>query len=53
MSPRHFHRMMSPQFFNDPDSYHNKRYAKQEATVEAFIVKFASKINLLRFLRKK
>ena len=52
MSPRHFHKMMSPQFFEDPTSIHNKRYAAQEKAVEDFIIRLARKFNLLRFFKK-
>jgi len=47
--PRHFHKMMSPQFFTDPNSPHNRRYAETEKKIESFLAKWLRK---LKFKKK-
>jgi hypothetical protein len=44
--PRHFHRMMSPQFFSDPNSGHNRRYSVTEKKIESFFSKLLKRFKL-------
>lgn len=51
MSPRHFHKMMSPQFFVNPEASHNKKSAQAEEKIEKAVKNFFRKLNIFRFFK--
>lgn len=52
MSPRHFHKMMSPQFFNNPESAQHRYSVEQEKKIENFFKKLRAKISLKKHFPK-
>jgi hypothetical protein len=44
--------MMSPNFFNDPYSKHNKRMTEKEIAIENFFIKLRAKITLKKHFPK-